>query len=153
MSSSDHLEQLLRALPHAHPFRFVSQLTHLEPMTSAKGVWEISGSEDFFTGHFPGEPIVPGVLIGEALAQLCGLLAFASPAADKNPGLARSVAPRPARLAQIDLKIRAALSAPVRIELEATFIRDLGPLVMCAAKATAMGKPAADGTIVLARTL
>ncbi|MCX5691419.1 MAG: hypothetical protein NTV94_16785 [Planctomycetota bacterium] len=143
MSSADHLQQILLALPHAHPFRFVSQLTHLEPMTSAKGIWEITGKEDFFTGHFPGEPIVPGVLLGEALAQLCGLLAFA--------GLDPAQTPKPARLAQIDLKIRAALSPPVRIELEATFVRDMGPLVMCAAKAIAMGKPAAEGTIVLAK--
>lgn len=62
-------------LPHRNPFLFVDEVTDLEPGQSAKGRKTFSGSEGFFTGHFPGEPIVPGVILTEALAQLAGIAA------------------------------------------------------------------------------
>jgi 3-hydroxyacyl-[acyl-carrier-protein] dehydratase len=141
MSTQGHLQQALAALPHAHPFRFVSSLTLLEPRVRAHGSWNITGDEAFFAGHFPQEPIVPGVLIAEALAQLSGLVAFSH-----LPGAQA----RPARLAHVDIKLRAALAPPVTIDLVSTFIRELGPLLMFSVQATSQGQPAADGNLVLA---
>src|SRR3954454_6325779 len=63
----------LARLPHQPPFRFVSKIVEMREGDSAEGVWSLSGQEPFFTGHFPGRPLVPGVLIAEALAQLSGL--------------------------------------------------------------------------------
>src|SRR4051794_38166443 len=60
-------------LPLRDPFRFVSRVTNLKPGESAEAVWALTGKEPFFGGHFPGNPIVPGVLIAEALAQAAGL--------------------------------------------------------------------------------
>src|SRR4051794_12181843 len=60
-------------LPHRDPFRFVSRVTSVKPGESAEAVWALTGKEPFFGGHFPGNPIVPGVLIAEALAQAAGL--------------------------------------------------------------------------------
>ena len=139
------LAALLAALPHGEPFRFVSELTALEPRVRGTGVWTVTGRETFFAGHFPGRPIVPGVLLAEALAQLCGLIAFA--------GAARPVdGAEPARLAQVDVKVHAAVRPPARIELSAAFVRGMGDLLMFDVSATANGTAAADGRIVLAKT-
>lgn len=57
-------------LPHRPPFLFVDEVTALEPGLSARGVWQLTGEEWFFPGHFPGRPTLPGVLMAEAIAQL-----------------------------------------------------------------------------------
>ncbi len=63
-------------IPHRDPFLFVSALTAYRPGEQITGYWDLSGSEDFFRGHFPGRPTLPGVLMVEALAQLgaCAVL-------------------------------------------------------------------------------
>jgi 3-hydroxyacyl-[acyl-carrier-protein] dehydratase len=60
-------------LPHRPPFLFVDEITALSPGKSASGLWRLTGAEDFFRGHFPGRPLLPGVLMVEAMAQLGGI--------------------------------------------------------------------------------
>jgi 3-hydroxyacyl-[acyl-carrier-protein] dehydratase len=57
-------------IPHRPPFLLVDAITSLEPGVSASGYWDLTGTEAFFAGHFPGRPTLPGVLMVESLAQL-----------------------------------------------------------------------------------
>ncbi len=64
-------------LPHRPPFLFVDEIDEIVPGVSARGRWHLSGDEWFFSGHFPGRPTLPGVLMCESIAQV-GALAVLS---------------------------------------------------------------------------
>jgi len=68
------VEQIKRLIPHRYPFLFLDRLTEIVPNESAVGIKNVTVNEPFFQGHFPSEPIMPGVLIIEALAQTAGAL-------------------------------------------------------------------------------
>ena len=70
------IQDILEHLPHRFPFLLVDRVLECEPGKSLKAIKNVSVNEPFFTGHFPGRPIFPGVLIMEALAQATGILAF-----------------------------------------------------------------------------
>jgi 3-hydroxyacyl-[acyl-carrier-protein] dehydratase len=74
------LASALENLPHGDSFRFVDGLTALDPGREGGGIYRIRGNEDFLTGHFPGQPMMPGVLLIEAIAQLGGVVAQTDPA-------------------------------------------------------------------------
>jgi 3-hydroxyacyl-[acyl-carrier-protein] dehydratase len=75
----DELQRALRFLPHGAEFRFIDRLTSLNPGESGAGEYTVRGDEAFLRGHFPGEPIFPGVLLVEAVAQLAGVIAQSDP--------------------------------------------------------------------------
>ncbi len=68
-------EEITKILPHRYPFLLVDRMTELEPGKRVKGIKNVTVNEPFFQGHFPGNPIMPGVLIIEAMAQVGGVLA------------------------------------------------------------------------------
>jgi 3-hydroxyacyl-[acyl-carrier-protein] dehydratase len=72
------INRILRILPHRAPFVLIDRVVELSPRKSARGLKCVSYNEPFFPGHFPGHPVFPGVLILEAMAQLSGILAYAS---------------------------------------------------------------------------
>lgn len=70
------IHAILKQLPHRYPFLLVDKVTELERNTRIKAIKNVTFNEPYFMGHFPGRPVMPGVLILEALAQAAGLLAF-----------------------------------------------------------------------------
>jgi 3-hydroxyacyl-[acyl-carrier-protein] dehydratase len=77
----------LSHLPHGQEFRFIDRLIELEPGQSGVGECRVRGDEPFLKGHFPGEPIFPGVLLIEAAAQLAGIVAQCDPGFTPLSGL------------------------------------------------------------------
>ncbi|MBF0456948.1 MAG: 3-hydroxyacyl-ACP dehydratase FabZ [Nitrospirae bacterium] len=73
-----NIMEILKTLPHRYPFLMVDKVIELVPGETAVGVKNVTINEPFFQGHFPGNPVMPGVLIVEALAQVSGILAFKS---------------------------------------------------------------------------
>jgi len=67
-------------LPHRPPFLFVDEMLSITPGESASGLWRLSGEEWFFSGHFPGRPTLPGVLMCEAIAQVGAAAVLSDPA-------------------------------------------------------------------------
>ena len=70
------INELFEFLPHRYPFLLVDRVLSLTPGETIRGYKNVTINEPFFNGHFPGHPIMPGVLIIEAMAQLSGVLAF-----------------------------------------------------------------------------
>lgn len=73
-------ENALNRLPHGKSFRFVDALTSLNPGHEATAIYQVNGGEAFLEGHFPGNPMMPGVILIEAIAQLGGVVAQTDPA-------------------------------------------------------------------------
>ena len=71
-----NIDQILEYLPHRYPFLLVDRVTEIDKGVSITGYKNVTINEPFFTGHFPGNPIMPGVLILEAMAQISGILGF-----------------------------------------------------------------------------
>jgi 3-hydroxyacyl-[acyl-carrier-protein] dehydratase len=78
LSQNLNVEEIRRVLPHRYPFLLVDRVLSLEKGKRIVGIKNVSINEPFFLGHFPGRPIMPGVLIVEAMAQLGGILALVS---------------------------------------------------------------------------
>lgn len=73
-----NIEEIIENLPHRYPFLLVDKVISIEPGKSLVAIKNVTINEPFFIGHFPNKPVMPGVLILEALAQACGVLAYKS---------------------------------------------------------------------------
>jgi 3-hydroxyacyl-[acyl-carrier-protein] dehydratase len=127
----------LQRLPHRDPFRFLSSVTQIKEGESGEGVWEVKRDEPFLAGHFPGEPLVPGVLIAEAMAQLSGLIG--------QEGSKRG------KLVHVDVRFDRPVAPPAQIVLRSRILRGVGALQQFETSATVGNVTVARGMITLSR--
>ena len=78
METPMDIQNIMKHIPHRYPFILVDRILEMEPRKRVIGLKNVTMNEPFFQGHFPGTPIMPGVLILEAMAQTSGVLAISS---------------------------------------------------------------------------
>ncbi|MGB0747768.1 MAG: 3-hydroxyacyl-ACP dehydratase FabZ [Magnetospiraceae bacterium] len=79
------LDDVLRMLPHRYPFLLVDKVNQVVPGETGYGIKNVTVNEPFFPGHFPGNPVMPGVLIIEAMAQTAAVVVISSLEDDGSP--------------------------------------------------------------------
>lgn len=139
-----NVNEIKRFLSHRYPFLLVDRVLELEPGKSIRALKNVSVNEPFFNGHFPEKPVMPGVLIIEALAQATGLLGFRT--MDENPSddiLYMLVAVDKARF-------KRQVEPGDQLILEAEIIRRKGIMWVFNTKATVNGKLAASAELMCA---
>jgi len=135
------IKMIISLLPHRYPFLLVDRITGLVPGKSATGYKNVTINEPYFQGHFPGEPIMPGVLIVEALAQV-GAAALLS---------AADAAGKLALFAGINrFRFKLPVRPGDRLELAAALTSRRGAVGKADAEARVEGKIAAAGELMFA---
>jgi 3-hydroxyacyl-[acyl-carrier-protein] dehydratase len=138
------LEEILQRLPHSFPFRMIDRILEIEPGKKAIALKNVSVDEFQSSGHFSREPVIPGILILEALAQTGGL-AFQSQDETEGGGI-----PFLARIEEFRLKGK--VTPGDRLILEAEVLRVFSNLAMVRVLARVGDEPVAEGTLILARS-
>jgi len=139
--SSNPYQHALGGLPHGAAFRFIDRLLSLRPGEEGVGEYDLRADAPFLRGHFPGDPMMPGVLLIEAVAQLAGVVAQSHP----------SLAPLPAlRLAAVrNARIHGAVRPGQTIWLQARVTGRFGALVQADTEARTGGVLVLTAEIVL----
>ena len=136
MTAAD-VAAVMSLIPHRFPMLLVDRVEDIVPDRSARGVKAVTINEPFFAGHLPARPIMPGVLIVEALAQTAGVLAIRSMSLAGTGKLVYFMA--------IDgAKFRKPVEPGVLLRLEATFVQKRASVCKFAGKAVVNGKTVAE---------
>ena len=136
-------DEILQSLPHAFPFRMIDRVLEIEPGKKAIAIKNVSIDEPFFQGHFPKEPVMPGILMVEALAQTAGL-AFHSSFEKEDEGV-----PFLARVDEFRLKRKVVPGD--QIILEAEILHIFSNLAKVKVLAKVGEETVAEGILVLAK--
>jgi 3-hydroxyacyl-[acyl-carrier-protein] dehydratase len=131
------IRRVMAALPHRYPMLLVDRVEQIIPDQSITAIKAVSMNEGFFQGHFPGRPIMPGVLIVEALAQAAGILAVESLGLADSGKLVYFMAIEGA-------KFRAPVEPGCLLQLDVEFVQKRASVCKFAGRASVDGKLAAE---------
>ena len=132
---------IMKILPHRYPFLLVDRITEVVEGKSVKGYKNVTMNEPFFQGHFPGQPIMPGVLILEALAQTGGVAVLSMEEfKGKTPLFAGAD----------KVRWRGMVTPGDRLDLECEIVKIKGPIGIWKAKASVSGKKVCEAEIMFA---
>lgn len=136
-----NLQDALQSLPHGPGFRFVDELNALAPGRSATGTYLLTHEAPFLEGHFPGRPLMPAVLMVEAMAQVAGIAAQTDPAIPPMPDL---------RLTAIrGIKIYGTAFPGETLVIECELMGRMGNLVQASGKVRVGDRVIAEGQVTL----
>src|SRR4051812_35890761 len=131
------IRAVMAALPHRYPMLLVDRVERLDPEKGIRAIKAVTINEPFFQGHFPGRPIMPGVLIIEALAQAAGVLAVESLGLANSGKLVYFMAIEGA-------KFRNPVEPGVLLQLDVEFVQKRATVCKFAGRASVDGKLAAE---------
>lgn len=138
-------KEIMTILPHAYPFLLVDRITNLEYKKKVQGYKNVTVNESWVTGHFPGNPILPGAYITEICAQVAGLVTYdASRDGVKIEGM----------LVKIDnMKFLSVVTPGDRLDVEAELLSEFNSVFKVKVKASVSGKTVAKGVLIYAITI
>src|SRR3546814_829099 len=131
------VRRIMAMLPHRYPMLLVDRVLEIVPDRSIRAIKAVSINEPFFQGHFPGRPIMPGVLIVEALAQAAGVLAIDALGLEGSGKLVYFMAIEGA-------KFRAPVEPGVLLSLDVEFVQKRSSVCKFSGRASVDGKLAAE---------
>lgn len=134
------INQIMEILPHRYPFLMVDRIVEFDEGARIVGVKNVSVNEEFFQGHFPGNPVMPGVLILESMAQTGAIMAKKSPGGIKAESLIYLVGVDGAKWKKI-------IQPGDQMIIEMRFIKKKGPLWIMDGTVKVDGKVAAEATL------
>jgi 3-hydroxyacyl-[acyl-carrier-protein] dehydratase len=141
----DPLQEALKSLPHGLEFRFVDRVVSLVPGKQGVGEYLVRGDEPFLRAHLPGDPMLPGVLLIEAVAQLAGVVAQNDPHIPPLPGLKLT--------ALRGVKILGTARPGETVRTEACITGRLGSLIQAQASAFVSGTKVLSAELTLGGTM
>lgn len=136
--------QIAARLPHKYPMLLVDRILHIEQGIGGTGLKNVTMNESYFEGHFPGEPVMPGVLVIECMAQT----AAAVFSYNREDGSQTNSGKRPRYLARIQsMKFRKKIIPGDQLIIEVRMIKQFGPMLKIFAEAQVHGEVVASGSL------